>query len=133
MALSLIISILMSVYFTISLLCWVYPQCIKMFLFPGKDQISKAYCPLQCYQNWLITYPNHLLCLLLKMSHPCVGLLVWFSFWYRFPPNLNVLMSPFFDLLKCHMIYIWSASCQETFDTIKSLLTSLPLLCLPSP
>ena len=55
------------------------------------------------------------------------------QFCHRFLPNLNVLISPLLDLLKCHLTYSWSASCQEIFDTTKSLLPLSPTLCSPSP
>ena len=74
---------------------------------------------------------------ILTMPIPHVSSLCWFigmiQFCHQFLHNLNVLISPLSDLLKCHTTYSWSASCQKAFDTIKSFLISPPIPHSPSP
>ena len=54
------------------------------------------------------------------------------QFCHRFIPNINVVLSPLYELLKLNCSYHWSSDCQEAFLEIKRLLCSPPILHTPS-
>ena len=54
------------------------------------------------------------------------------QFCCRFVKNLNVILSPLYNLTKANTVYNWSSECESTFDQIKTLLTEAPILRSPS-
>lgn len=54
------------------------------------------------------------------------------SGYYRgFCPNFASVVTPLTELLKADVKYVWSPSCQQAFDEVKSLLSSAPVLAAP--
>lgn len=52
------------------------------------------------------------------------------NFYRKFIPNSSVILEPFHNLLRKNVSFSWSASCQQSFDRIKELLTSAPILAI---
>lgn len=54
------------------------------------------------------------------------------SGYYRgFCPDFASVVTPLTELLKTEVKYVWSPSCQQAFDEVKSLLSSAPVLAAP--
>ena len=52
--------------------------------------------------------------------------------YYRsFCRNFSTVVAPLTDLLKAKVKYIWSASCQQAFENVKTVLCSPPVLVAP--
>ena len=52
--------------------------------------------------------------------------------WYRrFIKNFSALTAPLTELTKKHKTFMWTEDCQKSFDEIKELLTTAPLLITP--
>ena len=54
------------------------------------------------------------------------------QFCSRFIPNINIVLSPLYELLKSNHRYYWSNECQIAFLELKRLLCSPPVLHTPS-
>ena len=54
------------------------------------------------------------------------------QFCHKFVNNLNVILAPLYDLLKIRQQFIWSPHCQAAFESLKSILSSPPVLYSPS-
>ena len=54
------------------------------------------------------------------------------QFCHKFVNHLNVILAPLYDLLKNKQSYVWSKNCQKSFDHLKSILTSSPVLYSPT-
>jgi hypothetical protein len=50
----------------------------------------------------------------------------------RFIPNFSNISKPITELLKKDTKYVWSKDCDEAFQTLKKLLTTLPVLAQPN-
>ena len=46
--------------------------------------------------------------------------------------NFSVIMAPLTNLLKKDQEYVWSRSCQEAFEKVKSVLLSIPVVMAPN-
>ena len=61
--------------------------------------------------------------------------LQWFlglvGYYRSFCRNFSTVVAPLTDLLKGKVKYIWSLSCQQAFDNVKSVLCSPPVLAAP--
>ena len=53
------------------------------------------------------------------------------SYYRRFIPQFSKIAGPLFDLTKKNSFFTWTALCQETFDKLRKLLTSAPVLVYP--
>ena len=53
------------------------------------------------------------------------------SYYRRFVPNFSKVASPSFTLTKKDAQFIWTPQCRLTFNKLKSLLTTAPLLSFP--
>ena len=54
------------------------------------------------------------------------------SYYRRFIPNCSKVTNPLHCLTRKDVPFIWSDSCQESFDRLKMLLTSTPVLAFPN-
>ena len=54
------------------------------------------------------------------------------QFCRRFVKNLNIVLSPLYDLTKANITFDWSIRCQNAFDKIKEMLTQSPILTSPT-
>ena len=54
------------------------------------------------------------------------------QFSHKFVSHLNVLSAPLYDLLKNKRAYVWSEKCQHSFEKLKLVLSSPPVLYSPS-
>ena len=54
------------------------------------------------------------------------------QFCRRFIKDLNVVLSPLYDLTKTKVHFVWSEECQCAFEKVKSMLTTPPVLVSPS-
>ena len=59
------------------------------------------------------------------------GILGLAGYYRRFLPNCSKIAKPLTNLLKNNTPFIWHANTDETFNTLKQLLTSQPLLQYP--
>lgn len=50
------------------------------------------------------------------------------NFHHKFIPNSAIILDPLHNLLREDVKFIWSTECQESFDKIKQLLCSKPIL-----
>ena len=50
----------------------------------------------------------------------------------RFCKNFLVITAPLTNLLKKDQEYVWSRSCQEAFEKVKSILLSTPVVMAPN-
>jgi hypothetical protein len=48
-----------------------------------------------------------------------------------FIPNFSKIAKPITELLKKGIKYVWSKDCDDTFQTLKKLLTTSPVLVQP--
>ena len=53
------------------------------------------------------------------------------GYYCSFCKNFSTVVAPLTDLLKGKAKYIWSPSCQQAFDNVKSVLCSPPVLAAP--
>ncbi|WMV50829.1 hypothetical protein MTR67_044214 [Solanum verrucosum] len=53
------------------------------------------------------------------------------GYYKRFVKGFSIIASPLTKLLKKEVKFIWDDKCQESFETLKSLLTQAPILTLP--
>jgi hypothetical protein len=53
------------------------------------------------------------------------------GYYRRFIPNFSKIENPITELLKNGNKYVWSADCDESFLTLKKLLTTSPMLVQP--
>jgi hypothetical protein len=53
------------------------------------------------------------------------------GYYRRFIPNFSKISKPIIELLKKGTKYVWSKECDETFQTLKKLLTTSPVLAQP--
>jgi hypothetical protein len=53
------------------------------------------------------------------------------GYYRRFIPNFSKISKPITELLKKGTKYVWSKECDETFQTLKKLLTTSPVLAQP--
>jgi hypothetical protein len=63
-----------------------------------------------------------------KSVHKVHSFLGLASYYRRFILNFSKISKPIIELLKKGTKYIWSKECDETFQTLKKLLTTLPVL-----
>lgn len=52
------------------------------------------------------------------------------NFYRKFIPNAVTLLEPFHNLLRKNVPFSWSGECQQSFDKVKVLLTSSPILAI---
>ena len=50
------------------------------------------------------------------------------NFYRKFIPDSSTLLEPFHALLRKHSVFSWSPECQDSFNQVKTLLTSAPIL-----
>lgn len=55
------------------------------------------------------------------------------NFHHKFVPHSSIILDPLHNLLRKDVKFIWSAECQESFDKIKQLLCSKPILKIFDP
>lgn len=55
------------------------------------------------------------------------------NFHHKFIPNSAIILEPLHNLLRKDVKFIWSTECQESFDKIKKLLCSEPILKIFDP
>lgn len=55
------------------------------------------------------------------------------NFHHKFIPHTAIILDPLHNLLRKDVKFIWSAECQESFDKIKALLCSEPVLKIFDP
>ncbi|XP_015165106.1 uncharacterized mitochondrial protein AtMg00860-like [Solanum tuberosum] len=53
------------------------------------------------------------------------------GYYRRFVKGFSIIASPLTKLLQKEVKFIWDDKCQESFETLKSLLTQAPILTLP--
>ncbi|WMV50417.1 hypothetical protein MTR67_043802, partial [Solanum verrucosum] len=53
------------------------------------------------------------------------------GYYRRFVKGFSIIASPLTKLLHKEVKFIWDDKCQESFETLKSLLTQAPILTLP--
>ena len=53
------------------------------------------------------------------------------SYYRRFVPDFAKIAGPLHALTKKDVSFIWTETCQQSFETLKKLLTSAPVLCFP--
>ncbi|WMV13510.1 hypothetical protein MTR67_006895 [Solanum verrucosum] len=53
------------------------------------------------------------------------------GYYRRFVKDFSIIASPLTKLLQKEVKFIWDDKCQESFETLKSLLTQAPILTLP--
>jgi len=53
------------------------------------------------------------------------------GYYRRFGRGFSIIASPLTKLLQKEVKFIWDDKCQESFETLKSLLTQAPILTLP--
>jgi len=53
--------------------------------------------------------------------------------YHKFIPHIAIILDPLHNLLRKDVKFIWSKECQESFDKIKSLLFSKPVLRIFNP
>ncbi|WMV37590.1 hypothetical protein MTR67_030975, partial [Solanum verrucosum] len=53
------------------------------------------------------------------------------GYYRRFVKGFSIIVSPLTKLLQKEVKFIWDDKCQESFETLKSLLTQAPILTLP--
>ena len=53
------------------------------------------------------------------------------NYYRRFIPHFSELARPLTDLTRCRGKIVWTAECQKSLDTLKTLLTSEPILRIP--
>ena len=63
-----------------------------------------------------------------KTLRSFLGLL---SYYRRFIPNFSVVANPLFALTRKDIAFIWSAACQESFETLKTFLAGATILAFP--
>ena len=54
------------------------------------------------------------------------------QFCRRFIKDLNMVLSPLYDLTKAKVQFEWSSDCQDAFDLLKRMLTTPPVLVSPT-
>ena len=54
------------------------------------------------------------------------------GYYRKFCQNFSVITAPLTNLLKKSQEYVWSTSCQDAFMKVKSVLTSTPVILVPS-
>lgn len=55
------------------------------------------------------------------------------NFYGKYVPNISIILDPLHHLLRKGVKFVWSDKCQESFDTIKKLLCSKPILAIFDP
>ena len=54
------------------------------------------------------------------------------GYYRRFVPGFSEVAAPLSDLLKCKSKFVWSEQCQESFNKLKAVLSSYPILASPN-
>ena len=54
------------------------------------------------------------------------------QFCRKFIPKLNVILTPLFKLLNTNAPFEWTPDCEQSFHSVKSLMTNAPVLCSPT-
>ena len=54
------------------------------------------------------------------------------QFCSKFVDHLNVILAPLYELLKTKSKFVWSAECQRSFDSLKRIMVSPPVLYSPT-
>lgn len=55
------------------------------------------------------------------------------NFYGKYVPNMSIILDPLHNLLRKGEKFVWSDKCQESFDTMKKLLCSKPILAIFDP
>jgi hypothetical protein len=63
-----------------------------------------------------------------KSVHQVQSFLSLVGYYRRFISNFSKISKPITELLKKGNKYVWSKECDETFQTLKKLLTTSPVL-----
>ena len=66
-----------------------------------------------------------------KNVHEVRSFLGLAGYYRRFVQNFSIIASPLTRLLRKKVPFVWSDECQRSFDTLKTCLTSAPVLTLP--
>jgi hypothetical protein len=66
-----------------------------------------------------------------KSVHQVQSFLGLVGYYRRSIPNFSKISKPITKLLKKGTKYVWSKECDEDFQTLKELLTTLPVLAQP--
>jgi hypothetical protein len=66
-----------------------------------------------------------------KSVHQVRSFLGLAGYYRRFIPSFSKISKPITELLKKGTKYVWSKECDEAFQTLKKLLTTLPVLAQP--
>jgi hypothetical protein len=66
-----------------------------------------------------------------KYVHQVRSFLGLAGYYRKFIPNFSKISKPITELLKKGTKYVWSKKCDEAFQTLKKLLTTLPVLAQP--
>jgi hypothetical protein len=67
-----------------------------------------------------------------KSVHQVRSFLGLAGYYRRFISNFSKISKPITELLKKGTEYVWSKDCGETFQTLKKLLTTSPVLAQPN-
>jgi hypothetical protein len=53
------------------------------------------------------------------------------NFWWKFIRGFSMIMHPLHDLVKKGIPFEWTEECQAVFSTLKHMITTAPVLCIP--
>ena len=80
--------------------------------------------PTKVEKIWTYRTPNNL-----KSLRQFLGLA---SYYRRFTPQFSKVAEPLYALTRKNTPFVWSSSCEESFQHLKELLTSPPVLTFPN-
>ena len=65
------------------------------------------------------------------LKHLCQYLGIAAYYWH-FTPQFSKISEPLYALTRKNSPFVWTSSCQATFDKLKKLLTTPPVLAFPN-
>ena len=87
----------------------------------SKDRVMVDSCKIETVRNWVRpTYVSEI--------RSFVGLA---SYYRRFVKGFSSFASQLTNLTKQNVPFVWSDECEESFQKLKTLLTTAPILTLP--